>query len=197
MEFLQATICKNGTDVAVPCAFMHTYEASDEVIWPDLNTDEEKREDLVLQENKREREETEDGIRVAKKYVRVTSFLPKLIAAIRLLIRYYMPSNDMMDVVSALDQTKWTSNPRSILTNDKIMSGLNKWASQFDLEDKIPSLQEDIEKLVDTLSGSDVNWCQIRQSKPTSFWNYLLIKGLLPSKIEKLVELTITIPYGR
>ena len=76
------------------------------------------------------------------------------------------------------------------------MNGIKKWPKAMGLESEIPDITEDIRKLVDVLKGEKVNWYHIRQSEATEFWNYLLTEDLLTPNLKKLVDKTITMPYG-
>lgn len=70
------------------------------------------------------------------------------------------------------------------------------WPRVMNLQDEIPDMTEDIKHLIRILKLKSVKWNVIRQSKPSHFWNLLLVKGLLTTNLQKLVERTITMPYG-
>ena len=174
----------------VPCSSIENYERSPFVFW----------RNLTLEPNKVIRIEKEqvDGkmVNVEKRYEPASSFMEDYFETLVELIRYYFPNDDLMKVTSALNQAKWPYNVDKILTTEHIYEGLKSWPSVMQLEDEIPDMTEDINHLISVLKGPTVNWCQIYQSKPTHFWNLLLVKGVLTPNLKKLVERTITMPYG-
>ena len=134
---------------------------------------------------------------VEKKYVPTSTFIEDYFDMLVKLIEHYFPNDDLMQVTSALHQANWPyDDVDKILETPSIMNGLRKWPKVMNLQDEIPDMTEDIHHLIRVLKLKSTKWCEIHQSKPTHFWNLLLVKGLLTTNLQKLVERTITMPYG-
>lgn len=59
-------------------------------------------------------------------------------------------------------------------------------------------MNEEVNELIRALTDpeSQIKWCDIWESDPTSFWSLLLTDGNLSQNMIKLVESTLAMPYG-
>ena len=206
-EFLSEATCPTEVDPmsTTPCTSLSNFENSPEVEWrgltlmPNIKTHEVKENGVEVTKivDGEPVTTTEDNIWVTKNYDPVSSFLSQYIDSIREKIDKYFPDDELMEVSEVLNQREWPYRVEQVLDSEKIMNGLKKWPKVFGLESEIPDITEDIKKLVEVLQdGEKIKWCNRRQSSPTDFWNLLLSKGVLTPNLKKLVQKTITFPYG-
>ena len=181
---------RSEDELELPCTTIANYEAAPFVFWKGLTLQAEKRTKSVSEDKNGKKEV------VKKKYVPTSTFIADYFDTLVKLIEHYFPNDDLMEVTSALNQRQWPVNVDKILETPRIMNGLQKWPRVMDLQDEIPDMTEDIHHLIRVLKLKTVRWCDVHTSKPSHFWNRLLVKGLLTTNLQKLVERTITIPYG-
>ena len=134
--------------------------------------------------------------KVEKRYEKLTTFLRRYIQNIRQFVEHYMPEDELMVVVSALDQRKWPEDVESIASMPEIIDGFKNWPKIFQYDDiSEEQMVLELNQFAKMLK-EDINWCFRRLSSPTNFWNKLLIDGNLSDNMRKLIESTLTIPYG-
>ena len=173
----------------LPCTTIANYEASPFVFWRGLTLQSEKRTHSVSDEN---------GKKVNEKvYEPASSFITNFFDTLVKMLEKYFPNDDLFKVATALNQKRWPYDVNKIKTIPSIMEGLQKWPKVLGLENEIPDMTEDIDHLIYILKGKELKWCERHQSDSTNFWNLLLVQGVLTPNLEKLVERTLTIPYGR
>ena len=173
----------------LPCTTLQNYERSPFVFWRGLTLQSGKRTHSVSDDDGKKENE--------KMYAPASSFMDDFFDTLVQLLEKYFPNDDLMKVAKALNQQRWPYDVNRIKKDPSIMDGLHKWPGVLGLQDEIPDMSDDIDHLIYILKDKRLKWCKRHQSNPTSFWNLLLVKGVLTPNLKKLVERTLTIPYGR
>lgn len=134
--------------------------------------------------------------KVEKRYEKLSISKGPYVQNLRQSINYYMPEDELMKVVAALDQRKYPMAVERIKSMPDIINGFKKWPKIFHYDDITEEqMVEELNELARVLK-EDVAWCFLRHSTPTNFWNKLLISANLSTNLKKLIEATLTIPYG-
>ena len=140
-------------------------------------------------------------------YRRISTFMSDYLAKLEEILEGYWPTDEMMEVLSKLDQGLWPLNLNFVTDEgSQIIEAFKKWPTLFPNFPGPAILTEEkmldyYNKIIDFLSDnrkSGTFWCKFHKSSPTDFWSLLLIymKDDLGTDIQRLIKATLSCPFG-
>ena len=189
------------------CHDLASYERASKVKWNNIELTEGKSkwkpiENPVLENINLQQEIEVDNERtstVPMSYAPLSSYLEDYTKTIREKIEFYLGDDKLMKVAKSLDQVEWPTDLNEIKNSPQLMEGFRLWPEIFKYDEITPEIMnEEVNELIRQLTDpeSQIKWCDIWQSDPTSFWSLLLTDGNLSQNMIKLVESTLAMPYG-
>ena len=135
----------------------------------------------------------------AETYKALSTFKAAYTQTIREQIEFYLGDDKLMKVAGSLDQVEWPHDLNKIKDSPELMEGFRLWPEIFKYNEMTPEVMNaEVDELIRILSNeeSQIRWCDIWESDPTSFWSLLLTDGNLSPNMKRLVEATLAMPYG-
>ena len=178
-NLLQRARC--GSDY---CKTLEKYESSDDVIWNGIKL----HEDLWLEFHK------EDEY---QHFIALSEYADAYLDAIDAKLEEYMPEDELMETMAALDQTTWSSDFRNV-TNDIWLQKVAQWPLLFNMNN-YTNFEDDIMQVMTWIDDNkEWFWCKYKNDSPTIFWTLLLISAsdYISEDLEFLIKSTLCSPYG-
>ena len=115
-------------------------------------------------------------------------------------VRKYMPNNEMMKTMGALDQSFWPGDVLDVLEDVARMEEIRKWPALFNMENySEENFKADFSRLINWLHNNKEWWCGMRDSSPQNFWSTLLSESarlVMSDSMVLLIKSTLCSPYG-
>ena len=134
------------------------------------------------------------------RFQRLSEYKTAYLDGIDAQLEKYMPSNNLMKTMAALDQTTWPADIMGVLTDNRLMTEIKKWPKLFEtLSYPDDEFEQDFRRVISWLNLNKEWWCEKRQSTPENFWSDLLTSParlLMTNKMVSLLKSTLCSPYG-
>ena len=204
IEGLDNVLVENGTFMkklladakceGMPCLTLTKYES----IGERFNHNEVKYYDVklietIIPDSDNKGKVTEEHVN----FVKTSGETRRYIDFIKEKIEQKMPSSEVLDKASILDNTKWNFNLRSDALNPTFQEKLKDWTTIYDDDYNEEELSNDFLAVVQFIEDNPTFWCANHFSDPTEFFSLLLrTMTTMPQKFKHVLEMTMVTPLS-